>query len=246
MHTHNPHREAILGVDLGQSQHPTALALLLNIEQTLSRHSWRDGTESTTKHWLLAYAEILPLGTSYTQIAQNIVTKLANLRRLHPNLQIRTVADSTGLGAPVLELIQKEIVHYQSTNRQGVGRLEGILFTGGTAVTTTHHNTLPIDLFHVPKLTLLNSLATAIENNLLQVPVKLPHAATLLAQLQSLEIHHKENAQPQIKINRQGDPASIAHADLVMALAMATWRMTTLYPNGTRPSIHGPGQLPLL
>ena len=241
---HNKHREAILGVDLGQSQHPTALALLLNIEQTISRHSWCDANDPVTKHWLLAHAEIVPLGTSYTEVARTITTRLAALRRLHPIIPIRTAVDATGLGAPAIEMIQQELVRHQASSRQSLGRLEGILFTAGTAVTTSKHNTLPIDIFHVPKLTLLNSLATAIENNLLQVPAKLPLAATLTLQLKSLEIHQREHANPTVRINRDGDTDSIAHADLVMALAMATWRMSQLYPNGTRQSFAGPGPIP--
>jgi len=243
---HNTYKEAILGVDLGQSQHPTALALLLNLEQSISRHTWREANDPVHQYWLLAYADILPLGVSYSQIAKTIVRTLANLRRQHPAIQIKTAVDSTGLGAPAIELIQQEFVHYQSSTRDSIGRLEGIIFTGGAAVTKAKHNTLPIDLFHVPKITLLNSLAAAMENDLLKVPAKLPLKDQFTKQLHSLEIHHNHHQNPTIRINRQADPEAIAHADLVMALAMATWRMSTIYPNGSQPSINGSSRLPLL
>jgi hypothetical protein len=243
--THNTYREAILGVDLGQSQHPTALALLVNLSQSVSRHNWREAHDPVSDYWLLSYAEVLPLGISFTQIARTITATLANLRRHHPAITIKTTVDATGLGAPAIELIQQEIVHYHSSHRERLGALEGIVFTGGATITRTKHNTLPIDLFHVPKLTLLNSVATAMENNLLKVPAKLPLKDQLLQQLQSLEIHHTTHANPTIRINRESDPESIAHADLVMALAMATWRMSTIYPNGKQSSMNGATRFPL-
>lgn len=244
--THNRIKEAILGVDLGQTQHPTALALLLNLEQVFSRHSWREQHDPIHSYWVLAHAEILPLGLSFTEIAKTIVKTLTLVRSQHPIAPLKTTVDATGLGAPAIELIQHELVHYHSTHRDRLGVLEGILFTAGTNVSTGKHNTLPIDLFHVPKLSLLNALATAMENNLLKVPGQLPLKHQLLQQLQSLEIHQSAHHGPTIKINRQADPESIAHADLVMALAMATWRMATLYPNGTQPNMNGSSRFPLL
>ena len=46
--THTRIPQAILGLDLGQSEDPSALALLLNIEQIISPHNWIDASTPVT------------------------------------------------------------------------------------------------------------------------------------------------------------------------------------------------------
>jgi hypothetical protein len=101
---------------------------------------------------------------------------------------------------------------------------------------------LPVDLFHVPKLDLIETLVQSIESRRLTVIPNLKDRQTLEAQLKSLRYaNSRQTGQTTIHVDTNADNPQIANADLVMALAMATWRMKTLYPN---PTLTPPQRLP--
>ncbi len=229
IHTKIP--QAILGLDLGQSEDPSAMALLLNINQTISPHNWIDSTHPCHNTWQLTSTKVFPLGTAYTALAQQIHHTLERFKQQHPATPITLLADATGIGRPTLEILYKELT---SRGGQPKARLEGIVFTAGATHSKTGHPALPVDLFHVPKLDLIETLVQSIESRRLTVIPNLKDRQTLEAQLKSLRYaNSRQTGQTTIHVDTNADNPQIANADLVMALAMATWRMKTLYPNPT-------------
>ncbi len=220
--------QAIFGLDLGQSEDPSALALVCNIEQIHSPHNWIDSTHPVTQTWQLIATKVFPLGTAYTSIATQTRQAIERFKLQYPTAPVTLSADATGIGRPALEIIYQELT---SKPGQPQARLEGIVFTAAGQHTKTSHPTLPVDLFHVPKLDMIENLVQSMESGRLQANPELQHQQTLEAQLKSLRYAtSRQTGHTTIQVAGDAANPQIANADLVMALAMATWRMKTLYP----------------
>jgi hypothetical protein len=96
----------ILGIDFGQSNDPTALALL---EHTLEREPI----------YQLRALHRFPLGTPYTQLVDKITERVKDKPLAR---RTRVAVDATGVGAPVVDLFRKHLPHV---------RLFAITITGG-------------------------------------------------------------------------------------------------------------------
>ncbi|WP_031497848.1 hypothetical protein [Bryobacter aggregatus] len=231
--------QVILGLDLGQTQDPTAAALLLDMEQTVSPYSWIDSTHRTTRRWQLASTRLWPLETAYTQVAIDLKRICRRIQRQYPATPLILLCDATGIGRPTLEMIHKEL---QSPGEASPARIEGIVFTGGATVSESRHPALPVNLFHVPRLDLIQTLLQAIESRQLQAAPGLEDAARLATQLKSLRYtESRSTGQTGIEVHKSAAHPETANADLVMALAMATWRMKTLAPSSSKPPNRLPG-----
>lgn len=226
-----PH--AVFGLDLGQSGDPSALAMVLAIETIVSPYSWFDASHPRQKTWQLTETRIFPLGTAYMRVAQQVQQRVAAFKSQYPTTPCTLVADATGLGRPTLEILHHEF----TTGRQGpsIARLEGIVFTSGSSHNKAQHPTLPVDVFHIPKLDLIQNLLQAMESRQLSVGPGLEGAPGLKEQFQSLR--YATNAQTgntTIQV-AAGRDSGAGHADLVMALALAVWRLRELSPVAVSP-----------
>ena len=86
-----------IGLDLGQKRDPTALAVV----EAEARQ--QDGRREI--HHVVRHLERLTLGTSYPHVAERVVAICAGVARLTgrpPALYV----DATGLGQPVVDIIQ--------------------------------------------------------------------------------------------------------------------------------------------
>lgn len=242
MYCHTTYRTAIIGLDLGYANHPSALTLLTDTEQIQSPYTWADPTHPKLQHWVLSYAKVWPTETSYTDIARQTIDLAANYKRQQPNGMLYIVPDSTGLGRPILEMLY----HARKAARVPA-TIEGLIFTAGHNVTTHKHPNYGLDIYNVPKLQLLHSLSLALESGLLKIPNDLPENDILKAQLAALEVHYPSknsgqrgpsaiqagfdtttNRDPIVRLNPDAlrdNPQTLAHADLVMSLAIACWRL---------------------
>lgn len=207
-----------VGVDLAQSRDYTAFVVL-------ELHSWENGwvgasgferlTDTTLR---LRHIERMR-DTSYPEI-------LSRLTRLVEFLGSRTavVADATGLGAPFIDFLRQSALRLRmdTPNRppreieaqpdqfQSHGYLLPVTITaGGTAGSTVRGG------YNVPKIDLIESLDRMLESGRLQIASDLEEADTLRGELLGLRRHG----------NRFAPFSSLAHDDLVMALALAAWRV---------------------
>ncbi len=225
---------AVFGLDLGQSGDPSALTLLLHLEQIHSPFTWIDSTHPVTHTWQLAATRIFPLGTAYLKLARQVHRQLQHFHSLYPHVPLTLIADSTGLGRPTLEILHQELDPHV--------RLEGMVFTGGQQHSRHRHPSLSVDLYHVPKLDLIQHLLHAIECRHLTISPGLKDKETLREQLQSLRYASSRlTGQTTIAVANQSGNPTIGHADLVMALSMAAWRLKEIAPQHPIPM---PGRLP--
>ena len=108
-----------LGLDLGQVNDPTAIAIVEKIKEptgeriTTVRRRWTGGaggarfgetTDVTVDKFHLRYLQRLPLGTSYPDIVRHVQEMLQR-----PELAKKTqlVVDATGVGRPVVDLLRE-------------------------------------------------------------------------------------------------------------------------------------------
>ncbi len=105
----------MLGIDVGQANDPTALALL-------------EHDRSRERVYRLRALYRFPLGTPYTQLTHPISKRLAE-----PPLSGRTrlAIDATGVGAPVIDLFRQQLPRVP---------LYAITITGGNALTGSCQN----------------------------------------------------------------------------------------------------------
>jgi hypothetical protein len=86
-----------LGIDLGKTRDHTAIAIVKRNDLITAY------TGSTFNGLKLRYAERVPLGTPFTQVVEHIKDMV-----WHQNLrgQCVVVADATGFGAPVVDMLR--------------------------------------------------------------------------------------------------------------------------------------------
>jgi hypothetical protein len=151
----------ILGLDLGQSQDYTALAVLERPAPPARR-------EKPT--YSLRYLVRFPLGTPYT----TIVPAVARLVSAAPLKGSPLVVDHTGVGRALVDMLKRA-----STG----GRIVPVTVTAGHAVTHNEDGS-----FHVPKKELVTCLQLVLQGRRLKIARSLPHADTLGEELQNFRV----------------------------------------------------------
>lgn len=192
-----------LGVDLGQRQDHTAIAILeQRLQQSKQRHpvTYQPLSE---RHQILVHLERPPLGTAYTKIAQRLQTLTHQLAQQADH--VSTTVDATGLGAVVAETLQQSKL---------AGDLFPVVFTSG------EHQRYDRGHFNIPKNDLLHNLLTDLENQKLAFPPNLPLLNHLEEELLSLkrETNHRHLGGGRLSWHSTGH-----HDDLVMALCLALY-----------------------
>jgi hypothetical protein len=144
----------------------------------------------------VGHLERVPLGTPYPGI-------VAHVGRLLGKLPAGTelVIDFTGVGRPVFDMFVYS----------GISPL-GVLITAGTAEMRDGMTC------SVPKLTLVSRLQALLHEGRLKILRDLPEAETLVRELQDFRVEF--TAAGHLTFNAR----SGKHDDLVLALAIATWR----------------------
>ena len=147
-----------LGLDLGQAQDPTALAIAERLE-TL---------EGRTAGYHVRYLERVSLGTSYTSIATHVRDLLGrDPLRDHGYL----VVDATGVGAPVVDLLRRE----------GLSPV-AVTITGGDTVTRDG------TAYRVPKRDLVSRLQVLLQSGRLKIADAIPDARLLVEELLAFRV----------------------------------------------------------
>src|SRR5262245_31789000 len=91
----------VSGLDLGQTQDFTALAVL---EQT--KHPDPEKPREFVRHYAVRRLERFPLGTSYTAVCARLGTRVA----APPLTRTMLAVDQTGVGRPVIDMLKKSAI----------------------------------------------------------------------------------------------------------------------------------------
>jgi hypothetical protein len=187
------------GLDLGQTNDPTALAVM---EQRLIP----DHVGRYQAHYACRVLERFPLGTSYV----NIVTRVTGLfsadvgsSRSYPLWNTALAIDQTGVGAAVVDMLK---------NAHPPAFLQPILIAGGHAVK------YDAGVYHVPKKELASVLQVLLQSGRLKIAKELPEAQALVSELENFKVKITVAAHETFGGWREGD-----HDDLVLAVALACW-----------------------
>ena len=177
----------LVGLDLGKAQDPTAVAVV----------EYRVEGDDKPTFYHVRHLEQLPLGTTYPDIGRR-VRGLMGRPPLKDNAYL--VADATGVGAPVIDLLY-ECDLYPIP----------VTITGGDEATRDkgHHR--------VPKRDLVSAVQVLLQTRRLKVAEALPEGRTLERELRAFEVKVTATAHDTYNA-RVG-----AHDDLVLAVALACW-----------------------
>jgi len=195
------------GLDLGQSQDFTALAVVERAELTgeydPAMCAWRKKVALR-----LRYLERVPLGTPYPEIVER-VKRITGAPELAGRCHL--VVDATGVGRPVVDLLRR-------------ARLEAILLPA--VITAGAAESLSNGYYGVPKRELITGLQVVLQSGGLQIAAGLEHGPDLVAEMATMRVKVGCGGHEQYGAWREG-----THDDLVLAVALACWAARKVYPN---------------
>ena len=190
----NDKRRYVIGLDLGQAQDFTALAI---IQQP---PAIRETEEPEEIIYLLRHLQRFPLGTPYTEIVPAVAEIAKN-----PELGYSTlVVDQTGVGRALVDMLKKEKMP---------SRLIPVTITTGQTITKTEEN-----FWHVPKKELVTDLQVLLQSRRLKIARDLPDADILVREMENFKVKITAAANEVFGAWREGQ-----HDDLVLAVALACW-----------------------
>ncbi len=199
----------VVGVDLGQSQDYTAIAVVERV-MTLTLLDSGDVMEEVNFH--LRHLERPALGTKYTDIATRTVALLDQ-----PPLTRDTplVVDKTGVGNGVLDMFTE----------RGV-QPEAVTITGGDTVTHESHH------YKVPKRELVWNLVALNQTRRLKFAEGLSLVPALINELVNFKVKiDLKTAHDSYEAWRES-----IHDDMVLAVALACWYAEVELPKHAPPS----------
>ena len=145
-------------------------------------------------------AERILLGTPYTRVVE-IVERLVRSPRLAGRCTV--VVDGSGVGEPVVEMFKRAEMNCL---------LMAVVITGGSMVREGRQS----GYAHVPKINLMAGLQMALEQERLKIARGMKESGALVKELLDMRI----NANGGMGAEGAGE-----HDDLVMAVALACWRV---------------------
>lgn len=197
-----------IGVDVGQKRDPTAIAVAEVDRRQISR-------DRTDCHFIIRHLARLPLGTPYPAVAKEVARITARVRD-QAGKTPTVFVDATGVGQPVLDLIQAE----------GIAcRLFGVYFTHGDRCTEDGRKVI------LGKAYLVSRLQNLLQSGRLHLP-RTAEAQVLASELLNYEIRVDENAN-----NRYGAFRVGTHDDLVTALGLGAWNTDARVDGMTEPLV---------
>jgi len=199
-------RQYFVGVDLGQAQDPTAIAVL---ERAELLGPW-DGVAFAHKKEVelrLRRLERVPLGMSYPEV-EAYVTGIAE--QVTALSECEVLVDATGVGRPVADHLRAAGTGY---------RLRSVLVTGGQSERSEG------EFDYVPKRDLMAGLQVVFEYGELRVAKGLTHLGALQKEMAEMRVKVTAAGNEQFGAWRHGE-----HDDLVFAVALACWGAKRRYP----------------
>ena len=163
------------GLDLGQAQHYSALAILRRVRSLVKydAHPWEEARQTIFQ---VGFCERWQLGTSYTKIVNDVAEVLR-----HPRWEgnIRLALDLGSVGRAVADIFKTYGVPFM-----------GITSTAGNNATVEKNEA------SVPRNTLISLLQSKLDQKLLSFHADLPMADTLKAELESIQTKFTDSGRP--------------------------------------------------
>jgi len=203
--------QCFVGLDLGQSQDFTAIAVLGRAELVGEwdpvMYAWRKTVALRLRH-----LERIPLGTPYTEVVDRVVavTRSGELAgRCH------LIADATGVGRPVMDMLRRAEL--------GSSRLWPVEITSGTLERYADGH------YRVPKRDLIVGLQLLLQRRELQIAKGMKFGPVLAREMAEMRVKITPSGNEQYGAWRDGE-----HDDLVLAVALACWGARKAYPFALR------------
>ena len=196
-----------VGLDLGQSRDHSALAVVERADLSLDEIDHVTYERLMERRYRVRFLERVALGTPYP----NVVERVREVVRAKPLVgRCTLVVDATGVGAPVVDLLQRA--------QLGCG-IEPVILTGGER--ESHGD----GVWCVPKQDLVTGLRVMLEKRELGLPAKFGASRVLVKELAEMETWTGGRGGLKFGARRDG-----THDDLVMASALACWRARRRQP----------------
>ena len=197
-----------VGLDLGQSQEFTAIAVL---ERAELRGDWEPVVFAWRKTIALRlrHLEPVPLGTPYTEVVERVVavTRSADLAG-----RCQLIADATGVGRPVMDMLRRAEL--------GCRSLWPVEITSGEMERHADGH------YRVPKRDLIVGLQLLLQRRGLQIAEGMKFGPVLAREMAEMRVKITPSGNEQYGAWREGE-----HDDLVLAVALACWGARRVYPN---------------
>lgn len=184
----------ILGLDLGQTSDPSALAVV-----ETRRGPDPAGRLDHVQHYAVRHLERYQLGTPYPRIVDSV--SLLSARPPLPGCTL--VADQTGVGRPVVDMFRA---------RRLPCLVRAVTITSGHQITEEGFD------FRVPKKELVGVMQSLLQSGRLKVARSLPLAGVLEKELGNFKVKVTQAANEVFGAWREGE-----NDDLVLAVALAVW-----------------------
>lgn len=208
--------EYLVGVDLGQANDYTAIAVLHRAERVTPRgehgiREWFAGEKPKPpvreSVYEARHLERMPLGTPYPKQVERvtrIMTDLTNREDVRlGHATVRLVVDQTGVGRPVVDMLR------------GAGQrgLYAVSIHGGDAATREGHE------YRVPKRELVSVVQVLLQTDRLGIAASLPEAQTLTREMLAFKVTFNATGHDTYGNDWRENP----HDDMVLAVALAAW-----------------------
>ena len=199
----------LIGLDLGQQNDYTAVALLQRIDQQ------PDPSKSFHSLLIVRHLERFPRGANYADMAGRI----RDLARA-PLIRCRSklVIDATGVGTPVLDMLKHMHIGVE---------IVPVVITGGDTASEENGR------HRVPKKDLVAAVSVLLQQGVLQIPKQLALAETLVDEMLNFRVRVSLEGSLSYEAWRSGD-----HDDLVLAVALACWQAQRAWKQLIVPGNH--------
>jgi hypothetical protein len=201
--------EYYMGLDLGQAQDHTAIAVVtlddlykevvaFNAEVRRRRYPSLKVLEPPEVTYETVYLERLRLGTRYPEVVERVRT-LLDTPPLKDNAELSV--DGTGVGRAVVDMLRGANLSFKSV-----------------VITSGEREVQEGDVYKVPKRDLCTYAQVLLQTRRLKIAPALPEAKTLTEELLDFRYEITRSGNDTYGVWREGD-----HDDLVLALCLAVW-----------------------
>ena len=204
-----------VGLDLGQKQDPTALAV---VEWAEYVGAWDAVAFEHRKETSLSlrHLERMPLGTPYPEVVYRVGCTMRS-RQLAGAERRYLVVDGTGVGPAVVDLLLLEDLQ---------AKLWPVTITSGDTERYAD------GYYRVPKRDLIVGLQVLMQQCGLQIAEGMKEGATLAREMAEMRVKISGSGNEQFGAWRSGE-----HDDLVLAVALACWGVRKVTPRVRRPQV---------